>query len=89
MGYVGFAAINLSSARGYRDSEDHQAVYREPSNYNPLSTFNLAAGGSRHYQQQYADMYFLRLARLKPVVAEAAETAWEGFSVRSTILLVW
>lgn len=35
----------------------------------------------RHYQQQYADIYFLRLARLKPTVAEIAVAAWEGFNV--------
>jgi hypothetical protein len=63
-------------------------VDRIPSNYNPLSTFYLSAGGSRHYQQQYADMYFLRLAKLKPPTAAVAANAWEGFNVRDVALLL-
>ncbi|KAL1958720.1 hypothetical protein VTO42DRAFT_3839 [Malbranchea cinnamomea] len=63
------------------DNEEYEAVYREPSNYNPLATFNLAPGESRHYQQQYADMYFLRLTRLKPAVTEIAASAWDGFNI--------
>jgi DNA polymerase delta subunit 2 len=39
-------------------------------------------GGDRHYQQQYGDMYFLRLAKLKPAVEQVAAEAWDGFSVR-------
>ena len=43
----------------------------------------------RHYQQQYADMYFLRLARLKPVVAEIAAAAWEGYNVCVDRAVYW
>jgi DNA polymerase delta subunit 2 len=39
-------------------------------------------GSDRHYQQQYGDMYFLRLAKLKPAVEQVAAEAWDGFSVR-------
>ncbi|KAJ5579937.1 uncharacterized protein N7459_005922 [Penicillium hispanicum] len=62
-------------------NEDHEPTYRVPSHYNPLHTFKLPAGSGRHYQQQYGDMYFLRLASLKPAVEQVATEAWEGFSV--------
>ncbi|KAL4890949.1 DNA polymerase alpha/epsilon subunit B-domain-containing protein [Aspergillus ambiguus] len=61
--------------------EEYSSVYREPSNYNPLDTFKLPTGQDRHYQQQYGDMYFLRLAKLKPAVEKVAVEAWEGFSI--------
>ncbi|EKG14975.1 DNA polymerase delta subunit 2, putative [Macrophomina phaseolina MS6] len=51
--------------------------------YTPLSTFELPKGEDRHYVQQYADMYFLRLVQLKPVVEKIAEEAWENFEVNS------
>jgi DNA polymerase delta subunit 2 len=35
----------------------------------------------KHYQQQYGDMYFLRLTKLKPVVEIIAEEAWDGFQI--------
>ncbi|KMK54541.1 DNA polymerase delta subunit 2 [Aspergillus fumigatus Z5] len=61
--------------------EQFSPVYREISHYSPLHTFKLPPGDARHYQQQYGDMYFLRLARLKPVVEEVGTDAWEGFSI--------
>ncbi|KAH8428653.1 DNA-directed DNA polymerase delta subunit POL31 [Aspergillus melleus] len=60
---------------------EYPPTYREPSYYNPLHTFQLPPGQERHYQQQYGDMYFLRLAKLKPAVEEVAVEAWEGFSI--------
>ncbi|KAG5290101.1 DNA polymerase delta small subunit [Histoplasma ohiense] len=63
------------------DDEEFAPVYRQPSAYSPLATFVLPRGEMRHYQQQYADIYFLRLARLKPTVAEIAVAAWEGFNI--------
>ncbi|EEP82849.1 conserved hypothetical protein [Uncinocarpus reesii 1704] len=63
-----------------RDKEDYPPRFRQESAYNPLSTFHLAPGETRNYQQQYADMYFLRLARLKPVVSQIAAAEWEGFT---------
>ncbi|RAL05892.1 DNA-directed DNA polymerase delta subunit POL31 [Aspergillus ibericus CBS 121593] len=62
-------------------NQDFDTVRREPSHYNPLDTFRLPSGQDRHYQQQYGDMYFLRLAKLKPAVEEIAVDAWEGFSI--------
>ncbi|KAK5013579.1 DNA polymerase delta small subunit Cdc1 [Cryomyces antarcticus] len=54
---------------------------RTPSSYNPLPTFTLAKGDQKHYQQQYADMYFARLAQLKSAVEQIAADAWEGFEI--------
>lgn len=47
----------------------------------PLRNFDLARGEDKHYQQQYGDMYFLRLAKLKPAVEQIASEAWEGYQV--------
>lgn len=49
------------------------------SSYAPLSTFALAK--EKQYQQQYADMYFVRLTKLKPVVEAIAAEDWDGFQV--------
>ena len=57
------------------------ALIRTPSSYNPLTTFNLPKGEKRHYQQQYADMYFARLAQLKPAVEQIAAEAWNDFEI--------
>lgn len=35
----------------------------------------------KQYQQQYGDMYFLRLTKLKQYVEENAASAWEDFSI--------
>ena len=55
---------------------------RNPSSYSPLHTFELPKGTDKHYGQQFADMYFLRLAMLKKAVKKAAEDAWSEFEVR-------
>lgn len=65
-----------------RRDEEYHALNRQPSSYNPLHTFRLPKGDDKHYQQQYGDMYFLRLARLKEPIEEIAEEAWEDFQVR-------
>ncbi|KAF7718043.1 Uncharacterized protein PECH_002376 [Penicillium ucsense] len=61
--------------------EKYDAVYRQPSSYNPLHTFTLPMGSDRHYQQQYGDMYFLRLAKLKPAVEKIATVAWGELTI--------
>ena len=68
-------------------NEEYEETFRVPSHYNPLHTFTLPAGSGRHYQQQYGDMYFLRLAKLKPEVERVATEAWEGFSVRTLCMM--
>ena len=60
---------------------EHVQLERLLSNYNPLHTFDLPKGDEKHYQQQYADIYFLRLSMLKPAVEEAAREAWADFEV--------
>ncbi|KAJ5734383.1 DNA polymerase III subunit [Penicillium malachiteum] len=62
-------------------NEEYEETFRNPSNYSPLSTFKLPSGSDRHYKQQYGDMYFLRLAGLKPAVEKIAAEAWDGFSI--------
>ncbi|KKK24977.1 hypothetical protein AOCH_003589 [Aspergillus ochraceoroseus] len=76
-------AINPAEQEFLRppSGEQYEPIYREPAFYNPLDTFQLPPGTERQYQQQYGDMYFLRLAKLKPAVEEAAVEAWEGFSI--------
>ncbi|KAH0542230.1 hypothetical protein FGG08_003352 [Glutinoglossum americanum] len=58
---------------------EYPVIARAPSSYNPLQTFHLDA--EKHYQQQYADLYFLRLAKLKPSVEDVAAEAWDGFQI--------
>ncbi|KAL2141326.1 hypothetical protein VTI28DRAFT_2507 [Corynascus sepedonium] len=48
---------------------------RSESNYRSLDSFALPK--DRQYQQQFADIYFLRLAKIKPAVEAVASAAWE------------
>ncbi|SPN97254.1 related to dna polymerase delta small subunit [Cephalotrichum gorgonifer] len=59
--------------------EDYDALDRAPSTYKPLHTFRL--NNDRSYRQQYGDMYFLRLAMIKPAVEKVASEAWDGLVV--------
>lgn len=61
--------------------EEYPVLNRQPSYYNPLDTYTLAKGDQKHYQQQYGDMYFLRLAKLKPAVEAIADEEWRDFEV--------
>ncbi|KAK5112927.1 hypothetical protein LTR62_003749 [Meristemomyces frigidus] len=60
---------------------DYGTVDRTPSTYTSLSTYQLPKGEHRHYQQQYADMYFARLAQIKPAVESIASDAWADFHI--------
>jgi hypothetical protein len=62
-------------------SEEYTTLERNISSYNPLRSFHLPRGDQKHYKQQYADMYFARLAMLKPTVERNASEAWDGFEV--------
>lgn len=57
----------------------YPSLNRIPANYNPLTNYNLPK--NRHYTQQYADMYFARLAQLKPAVEQVAAEAWQDFEI--------
>ena len=63
------------------DETAHPLLNRTASAYNPLPTFHLPKGENRHYQQQYADMYFARLAQLKPAVEHIAADAWSELEI--------
>jgi DNA polymerase delta subunit 2 len=71
----------LANICGYFSTQQYEPVLRNSSVYNPLDTFRLPPGEERQYQQQYGDMYFLRLAKLKPAVEAVAIEAWEGLNV--------
>lgn len=64
-----------------RSGHEYAPLERNKSLYNPLRSYELAKGDQKHYQQQFADMYFLRLAKLKPAVEEVAADAWEDIQV--------
>jgi len=74
-----------SLLKSHRD-EVYSSIKRHPSHYNPLHSFRLAKGDQKHYQQQYGDMYFLRLAMLKPAVEEIAAEAWDSHEVHSAVV---
>ncbi|KAI1074149.1 DNA polymerase alpha/epsilon subunit B-domain-containing protein [Whalleya microplaca] len=48
---------------------------RIDSSYKPLHSFRLDK--EKSYKQQYADMYFLRLTKIKPTVEQLASEAWD------------
>ncbi|RYP49385.1 hypothetical protein DL768_004891 [Monosporascus sp. mg162] len=49
---------------------------RVASSYKPLHSFRL--NKEKSYQQQFADMYFLRLTKIKPAVEQIAAETWDG-----------
>jgi DNA polymerase delta subunit 2 len=61
--------------------EEYPTMERKQSIYNPLPTYTLPRGEAKHYQQQFADMYFARLAMLKPAVKSVATEAFSGFEI--------
>lgn len=54
----------------------HAVPSRSDTAYKPLSSFTLDR--HRSYQQQYGDMYFLRLTKIKPTVEQVASAVWDG-----------
>jgi len=67
--------------RPYDRNEKHDEKSRFPGTYNPLYSYRLPRGETKQYLQQYGDMYFLRLAKLKPVVEKIALVDWEDFEM--------
>ncbi|KAG6029590.1 hypothetical protein E4U41_000310 [Claviceps citrina] len=51
-------------------------AHRVDDTYKPLNTFRLDK--QRSYKQQYGDMYFLRLTKIKPAVEQVAASSWRG-----------
>ncbi|KAI9718322.1 MAG: hypothetical protein M1828_006724 [Chrysothrix sp. TS-e1954] len=64
--------------------EEQQATGRTASSYQVLHDFELAK--AEGYQQQYGDMYFLRLARLKPAIEKLAIDEWEGKEIAGDVV---
>jgi len=62
-------------------SAQHEVLERTASHYTPLPTYRLPKGEERHYTQQYADMYFARLAQLKPAVEQIASGSFDEFQL--------
>ncbi|RDL41214.1 uncharacterized protein BP5553_01193 [Venustampulla echinocandica] len=59
--------------------QKYSALERATTSYIPHETYTLEK--EKHYQQQYSDLYFLRLTKLKPPVERIAEDAWDGFQI--------
>ncbi|OCT54468.1 DNA polymerase subunit delta-2 [Cladophialophora carrionii] len=67
--------------RPWQKDEKFEERRRVPSGYNPLYHYRTARGQAKHYLQQFADMYFLRLAKLKPVVEKVAAADWKDYEI--------
>ncbi|KAK3296982.1 DNA polymerase alpha/epsilon subunit B-domain-containing protein [Chaetomium fimeti] len=52
-----------------------ESLERPGSDYKSLDTFALP--NDRQYKQQFADIYFLRLTKIRPAVEEIATAAWQ------------
>ncbi|OLL24899.1 DNA polymerase subunit delta-2 [Neolecta irregularis DAH-3] len=71
---------NLLRPPGY----DHSArnYIRDSVSYSPLPALrDSLILKERNYRQQYANIYFLRLANLKPIIEERAKNEWGGIEV--------
>ncbi|KAF3068924.1 DNA polymerase subunit delta-2 [Daldinia childiae] len=56
--------------------ETGDELQRAPSDYKSLHSFRLDK--DKPYKQQFADMYFLRLTKIKPAVEQLASAAWDN-----------
>ncbi|ETN38580.1 uncharacterized protein HMPREF1541_06617 [Cyphellophora europaea CBS 101466] len=54
---------------------------RIPSAYNPMYSYRVGREDTKQYHQQFADIYFLRLAKLKPIVEKIGKADWEDFEI--------
>jgi DNA polymerase delta subunit 2 len=85
-----YVDVSKSHPNTYTNSNSEDAPpapSRNASAYNPLHDFVLPPGTERHYSQQFADMYFLRLMQLKKTVKQRAEDAWHDFEVCDDLLV--
>jgi len=67
--------------RPWKRDDEFEQLNRVSSAYDPLYSYHLPRGEVKNYMQQYGDMYFLRLAKLKPVVEKIAGQEWEDFEI--------
>ncbi|KAF4119633.1 DNA polymerase delta subunit 2 [Geosmithia morbida] len=64
---------------GWSSDSAHQVQIRTKSEYQSLQTYTLDK--QRSYKQQYGDMYFLRLTKIRPAVEAVASAAWAGTTI--------
>jgi DNA polymerase delta subunit 2 len=74
-----FLILNSTPQLTKTRDRKYAALTRQPSSYKPFETYALEK--EKHYQQQFGDMYFLRLTKLKPAVEQIASEAWDGFQI--------
>ncbi|TVY80797.1 DNA polymerase subunit delta-2 [Lachnellula suecica] len=59
--------------------QKYAALERASTTYKPHESYALEK--EKQYQQQFGDMYFFRLAKLKPAVEKIALDAWDDFQI--------
>ncbi|KAH8670257.1 DNA polymerase alpha/epsilon subunit B-domain-containing protein [Tricladium varicosporioides] len=64
--------------------QKQSVLERKSTTYKPFQSYTLEK--EKQYQQQYGDMYFLRLTKLKPAVERIAEDAWEEFQIAGEVV---
>lgn len=79
-----YETLHKQTTANRRSGDAPSAPSRNVSAYSPLPTFQLPKGADKHYNQQFADMYFLRLAKLRKAVKAKAHEAWDDFEVGSS-----
>lgn len=79
-----YESINAWNAPGCHRSES-EPQQRLDAEHTVTTTYTLK---ERTYQQQFSDIYFLRLAKLKPAVEKAAEATWKNVSVRFAMVSI-
>lgn len=70
-----FSIASPTNLSGSLSDSAHSVPSRTASSYKPLRTFDLDK--ERSYKQQFSDMYFLRLTKIKPAVEEIAAVEWK------------
>jgi DNA polymerase delta subunit 2 len=67
--------------RSPREDETNVHLSRVSSSYNPCYSYRLPHGETKQYEQQFADMYFARLAQLRKPVVDLATVEWADFEI--------
>lgn len=67
---------------------DDQETTRErlQSSYRPSRKYHIHGEDHKNYQQQYGDMYFFRLAKLKPSLKQVAGDDWADFEIGNEVV---
>ena len=59
---------------------------RLQSSYRPSRKYHIQGEDHKNYQQQYGDMYFFRLAKLKPPLTQVAGDDWADFEIGDEVV---